>query len=88
MDARVEDLDKLTGAPLRRWSIPSIDSLMGDVAIPYWGNVFWALRRKRAEWNDQATSAVLRLDSAAGDLTTAIAGISRHVVGAGVAPCK
>jgi hypothetical protein len=85
MVAKVEDLDKSSGAALRTWPLPMVDSYMGGVAIAYWGGSFWLFAGMGP---GDGTTTLLRVDPATGNLTTAIADTGRHVIGAGVAPCK
>jgi hypothetical protein len=86
-DTRVIDLDKTSGAPLQTWTLGSLNGLRGDVAIAAWGGVLWLFVGQGPSSQD-GTTAVFRLDPISGQLTTAISDTGRHVVGAGVAPCK
>jgi hypothetical protein len=85
LGTRVIDLDKATAAPLKTWSLPSLDRDDGDVAIAAWGGKLWLFVGRGAM---NGTTAVFSLDPSTGGVTTAIADTGRHVVGAGVAPCK
>jgi hypothetical protein len=85
LGTRVIDVDKATGASLRLWQLSSLDSYQGDVAVAAWGGQLWLFV---GSGTMNGATAVFDLDPATGDVTTAIADTGRHVVGAGVAPCK
>jgi sugar lactone lactonase YvrE len=85
LGSQVVDVDKTDGAALQTWKLPQLDSDLGDVAIAGWGGQLWVFV---GQGSNDGTTAVFDLDPVTGGLTTAIADTGRHVVGAGVAPCK
>ncbi|HEY5923463.1 MAG TPA: hypothetical protein VIV11_17405 [Kofleriaceae bacterium] len=82
-NARVVQFDKMTGAALKTYMVPTLAGTMTGYAFAHWGGDYWVFLIKNAE----PSTTVYQIDGATGAITSTTPTTSRTIVGAGVSTC-
>lgn len=80
---RVAQINKSTGADIQTFNAATLAGQPSAWAFAFWGGDFWIFLAKGLS----TTTAVYRMKSTDGSVTTAIANTGRTIVGAGVSTC-
>jgi len=80
---RVEQINKMTGAPMKTFTLPSLTGTPRAWAFAFWGGDFWIFYKRDT---DPSTS-VYQIDGMTGQMKGTTAAPGREIVGAGVSTC-
>jgi hypothetical protein len=80
---RVEKINKLTGAPLQTFNVPTLRGTPRAWAFAFWGGDFWVFLMKGSE----ANTSVYQISGTDGSIKSTTNAPGRTIVGAGVSTC-
>ena len=80
---RVEQINKMTGAPIKTYDLPTLTGMPRAWAFAFWGGDFWIFYKRSTD----ASTSVYQIDGTNGQIKTTTPAPGREIVGAGVSTC-